>query len=230
MSNVGKVILLVGSPKAKNSTSESLGSYLLDQIVESGVGDKIETETIRIHSYLRSEEKIQDILSKVYEAELLLLAFPLYIDSLPWPVIRLLELISEHRPTTGQKMPKIAVICNCGFPESSQNVLAVQICQLFASGVGMDWLGGLALGGGGAIGGKSLTELGGLVRNVRTSLDIAALALAAGEVIPGEALELMAKALIPKWLYILIGNHNWKRTARKNGVKGELYNRPYVEQ
>ena len=230
MSTVNKVLLLVGSPKPKDSTSESLGSYLLERIVENSVEGEVETETIRIHTQLRSEEKIEDILSKIDGSDLLLLAFPLYIDSLPRPVIRLLELITEHRSTPPWEKPKIAVICNCGFPESAHNALAIHMCQMFATGAGMGWLGGLPLGGGSAIAGRSLTELGGLVRNVRKALDIAAAALATGEAVPKEAVELLAKPMIPRWLYLLIGNHSWNRTARKNGVKGQLYNRPYAKQ
>ena len=59
---------------------------------------------------------------------------------------------------------------------------------------------------------------------------MAAVALAAGEAVPGESVELLAKPLIPGWLYIFMGNRGWKRVAKKNGVKGELYNRPYVKQ
>jgi len=44
--------------------------------------------------------------------------------------------------------------------------------------------------------------MGGMVRNVTRSLDLAAAALAEGKPVPQEAVELMAKPLVPAWGYI----------------------------
>ena len=51
------------------------------------------------------------------------------------------------------------------------------------------------------------------MRNVK-SLDLAADALAKGEAIPEEAVKLMARPLVPRWLYLLIGNRGWVRGAK----------------
>lgn len=161
-------------------------------------------------------------------ADLIILAFPLYIDSLPAGVIRVLEAIAKHR--LEQKLitsQRFVAICNCGFPESNHIDPALLICKRFAAEAGMKWAGGLALGGGEAIHGEHLVEAGGRGRYAVQALDLAADALARGESVPREASKLMAKPIIPSWLYRLFGQHGWKKEAGKYGTLRELKARPY---
>ena len=85
-----RVLLLVGSPRTHKSTSHALGSYLLDQMAARGV----QTDIIHIYTVLKSPEKMRLLLEKLDAADLAVLAFPLYVDSLPAPVILLLERIA----------------------------------------------------------------------------------------------------------------------------------------
>src|SRR3990172_5238263 len=145
-----KVLLLVGSPKGSGSTSEALGSYLLERMGERG----IVTEVARVPSSLRTEEERKGLLHAVGSADLLILATPLYADSLPSGVTRLLEIVAAEggrSPWHGGK--SFAALINCGFPEARQCDTAIAICRCFAREAGMEWAGGLALGGGESIGG-----------------------------------------------------------------------------
>ncbi len=223
MAEPRRALLLVGSPRAE-STSESLGTYLLDRLGERG----FEGETIRVRAALRSEERKVELLRAVDESDLVVFAFPLYYDALPAAVTRALEYISKVRKAGGAATgPQLAVIVNNGFPEASQNEIALAICRRFAQETGFEWAGGLALGGGGSVGGKPLKELGGRVRNAMEALDLAATALADGRPIPQEAVELIAKQSVPGWLYRLFGNLGWLLQARKNGILRRLRARPY---
>jgi len=185
------------------------------------------SDTIQLHKLLDTPEKEAELLAKVGGSDLIVLAFPLYVDSLPWPVTRALELIAEHRGTASQKRPGFMVLCNCGFPEASQTSLAIRMCRVFASQADMEWLGGLALGAGGAIAGRPLQDLGGMVRNVTRALDMTATTLAKGDDVPEAAIELLARSMMPRRLYLMGGDHGWKKAARRNGVKGRLCDRPY---
>lgn len=118
-------------------------------------------------------------------------------------------------------------ICQSGFPEAHQNQTALAICRCFSREAGFTWAGGLALGGGGAINGQPLEKLGGMMRNVRKALDLAAGALAAGSPVPEEACALIRKPLVPGWIYLLMGNLMWKMQARKNGSSKKMNDRPY---
>lgn len=226
MNTPEQALLLIGSPKVARSTSESLGMYLLDKIREQGV----EAEKILIATALKTDGGIDGLLRALDRSDLIILAFPLYIDSLPYPVIKALELIARHRQKKGVVGKKrFAAICNCGFPEAEHTGTALAMCRQFARETGIEWAGGLGLGGGEAIDGRHLNERGGMVRNVKRSLEITADALSRGEGVPGEAITLMSKRLMPAWLYLLVGGFGWKRRAWKNWVIGKMNDQPYLK-
>jgi multimeric flavodoxin WrbA len=222
MSSDGKrVLLLVGSPKAAGeSASEALGAYVIEKMDQRGWN----SETIFIRTSLQSDKGRAMLLEAVENADLIILSFPLYVDSLPAPVIEAMELIFMHGL---EKEARFAVIANCGFPEAQHNNLALAICRRFAKAAGMEWVGGLALGMGGALSGKPLEDQGGMVRSVVKSLNLAVEALANDESIPDEAIGLMARPLIPAWMYTTIGNIGWRRQAKRYGTRKKLHDRPY---
>lgn len=217
-------VLLVGSPKGAKSTSESLGTYLVDPLEENGW----QTEKVRINRSLKSDQGQEELLSAIDSSDLLILAFPLYVDSLPSRLIKAMEIIAEHRKAIEEpKKPQLLAIANSGFPEAHQNDTALAICRRFAKESAIEWIGGLALGGGGAIDGRSLDNAGGMVRNVKKSLDLTALALIEGKPVPQDAIDLMAKPLVPTRLYLFLGNKRWKKQAKKNGVWKKINDQPY---
>ncbi len=219
------ILLLVGSPKGSSSTSASLGNYLTLRLEEFGLS----VEKNYIYKHIRKEEGQKELLSKVNNADLIILAFPLYIDCLPAGVIKALELIANHRKSLNNSKKKgLVVLINCGFPEAEQNNIAIAICKIFAREVGFEWKGALALGMGGAIGGRSLEERGGMVRNVRKGYNLAAQALSEGRDIPEEAIELVAKRFMPITLYTKMGNLGWNRQAKKFGARKKIKAKPYL--
>lgn len=224
MTQKGKALLLIGSAKRPHSNSESLGTYLLERLKEQG----FEPENLFLHRSLKSDDGTLSLLEAVDRADLIILASPLYIDSLPHLVTKTLELIGEEHHKKERAAPqRFTCIINCGFPEAQHTDTAVAICRKFAMETGFTWAGGLGLGGGESLNAKPLKELGGMVRNTVKSLDLTADALSQGKDVPQEAIELMAKPFIPRWLYILFGGIGWKRRARKYGARKKLNNRPY---
>jgi hypothetical protein len=220
MSKSKQALLLVGSPRGLKSTSASLGQYLLGKLQNGG----FKTEQLHVQQAMRSNEAQVHMLEQVGESDLLVLAFPLYIDSLPAPVITALELIAKQRKdAVSPKNQRFLAIVNNGFPEASQNSTAVAICRRFASEAGIEWAGGLSLGGGGAVAGNKLEDAGAMLRNVRKALDLAANDLLEGRAVSAEAVELMAKPLAPKWLYLFFGNREWKKMAKKYGAQNKLH-------
>jgi multimeric flavodoxin WrbA len=222
-----KALLIVGSPKTKSpSTSGVLGGYLLGRLKAHGW----DTESLTLRAGLRLEAGQQELLSATDRADLLLLAFPLYVDSLPFLVTKALEVIAFHRQTLpNRRAQRLVAIVNNGFPEAAQNALALAICRRFADQSGIAWAGGLAMGAGEALSsGQSLTapHRSALpVRHVIDSLDMAGAALAEGRSVPAEAAQLIAKRPIPllhssvwRWLFVRIGNRYWRRRAAGFGV------------
>jgi len=205
-------LLLVGSPKGlKRGSSARLGGLLFDHLEKTGIN----TDACHIHATLRSRDP-QSLRRAAAAADLVVLATPLYVDSLPAPVIWAMEQLSaEALPELTQEPPRrFAALINCGFPEPSQNATCAGICRQFAQSMGFEWAGVLTLGSAGAP-----------TRRVRRAIELAAAALAAGEVIPEEAC--LPRPVVPPRLYPL-ANFVWKLQARSQGTKGNLRATPYA--
>lgn len=112
-----------------------------------------------------------------------------------------MALIEARRRAVPPPFPqRLMGIVNSGFPETHQNSVALAICREFALQSGFTWTGGLALGGGGAVGGDPLTAAnrsGAPVKNLIAALDITAATLAGGLPVPAEAARLFTKNGIP---------------------------------
>ncbi|MDU5082165.1 hypothetical protein CIW83_15630 [Tissierella sp. P1] len=224
MLNEKKALLLIGSPKKKNSTSESLGNYLLEGLNKKGYI----SEKLHIISILKDD--VEGLFAKVNDADIVIVSAPLYVDSLPSPLIKAFELIGQNRKgMSNSKSQRFISIVNNGFPESFHSNTALKICKIFADNAGFQWLGGLAIGCSPAINGMPIKNLGGMTRNIVKSLDITIDKIAKNESIPLEAINLVSKEIIPSWLYTLIANRGWKIQARKFNAHKSLYIKPYIK-
>jgi hypothetical protein len=238
-SSPGRALLLVGSPKVKSpSTSGILGGYVLEQLKQRGW----DTEALTLRANLLRGEGQVEFLSCLDRSDLLILAFPLYIDALPFLATQALEVMAAHLRAQPPEHPKrFFAISNNGFPEAHHNALALAICQRFAVDTGLIWSGGLALGAGEALcSGQPLTgaERTGRppVKHVIQALDMASAALADGQPVPAEAVKLIAKTPIPlmpfslwRWLFVRIGRQHWQQQADQNQVsQEELLAQPYA--
>jgi multimeric flavodoxin WrbA len=220
---IQRAVLLVGSPRTKKSTSASLGGYLFEQLAERG----IQTETIQLYTSINSPQRTKSMLAAIDGADLVVLAFPLYVDTLPAPVISALEKIAEHRKLN-HTPTRFAAISNCGFSEAKHTETALAICAEFARQNGFSWMGSLALGGGqGLVGGTPLKDLDGRAIPIKQALEISATTLANGQPIPQSARDILARPIIPNWLYKMFGGFGWKQAAKQYGVKKQLRAKPY---
>ncbi|NTU55402.1 MAG: NAD(P)H-dependent oxidoreductase [Anaerolineales bacterium] len=220
---VKRAVLLVGSPRTKKSTSASLGDYLFEQLNLRGV----ETQTFQIYTMLNSPAKMDELFAALDSADLAVLAFPLYVDTLPAPVISLLERIALHRKTKPANY-HFSAIANCGFPEAHHTENALSICAEFARQNGFNWMGSLALGAGeGIVHGTPLKDLDGRAMPIKKALELAAESLSQGKPIPQSARDLLTRPIIPGWMYKLLGGFGWRQTARQYGAQKQLRAKPY---
>jgi multimeric flavodoxin WrbA len=232
-----RALLIVGSPKINApSTSCVMGSYLLKRLGECGW----ESEVLTLRAGISREDGSAGLLAGVDHAGLILLAFPLYADALPYLVTKALAVIATHRQTTARQSSKrLVAIVNSGFPEIQQNAVALAICEEFAAQSGIAWAGGLALAGGGMIGGQPLTETkrsGPSVKHVIQALDLTAAALSDGFPVPAQAIKLMAKNPVPympfalwRLIYMRFGGKGFEQEAARNGIsRDRLLDQPYA--
>lgn len=197
---VRRALLIVGSPKTLSpSTSSVLGEELLGRLAVAGW----QTESLTLKHRTCREAGKAELLAAVDRADLILLAFPLYIDAFAYLVTKALEVIAEHRLAAGDgaRPQGLCALANNGFPEAHQTYLALSILRRVAARSGMTWLGGMALGAGEAtIGGhplKASSDSGIPLFRISRALDAAGAALARGEAVPAEALQGMARVPIP---------------------------------
>lgn len=226
-----KALLVVGSPKGKRSVSRALGVALAGRLEAGGWA----VEEMAASAALRSSEERHRLYKAVDEADVVVVSFPLYVDQLPAPLIQTLELLADRRngaqgatPWPGPLVQRLVAVVQCGFPETHQTRPAVDIMRQFARQAGFQWAGALALGMGGAVGGRPLDKAAGMLRNVVQAIDMTAASLLSGGGVTEEASALMARPLMPRRLYHLAANWGFRRQIERHGARKRAYDRPYA--
>lgn len=208
------ITFINGSPRRRRSTSSSI----IDSM-RSLIRDRMQS---RVFDAYDLDLDDNELLRSVADSRFLILVSPLYVDSLPSEVVEMMQVLER----AGLEGASFMVIFNCGFPESTHNDTVIDICRNFSTANGMNWLGGLAIGGGGAIDGRPLSPSG-PERNVLKSLAIVCDSIVEGVPIPEEAFVLASRQFFPVWLYMIAANHLWRTRAKAPGVKNPLKHRPY---
>ena len=227
MSAPRKALLLVGSPKPGDSTSESLGAYLFEELEKRGVA----TETMHVTKAVRNEESMEELRAAVgvrRPHRPLVPSVHRQPAGADDPRARAASRRAAGEASAAGRRPAFVAICQSGFPEVDHNEVAVEICRNFAQDAGFEWAGGLILAAGGMVGGQPLRKLQGMMRSAVKALDLTAEALAAGRPVPDEAVQLMAKPPIPKIGYRFMANWGWRSQFKKRGRGGSLKDQPYA--
>ena len=211
MSRLQKAVCLVGSPRGTRSTSQVLGTQLLEELEKQGVSGSLWRTT----EMRERQENYAAFAAALADADLLLLSFPLYVDTLPADLIRVLTWLAADEEKLHLGGKRLTALVNSGFPEAEQNDIALAQCACFARQCGLQWCGGLSLGGGAALNGRPLSDFGAALHHVRGALKEAAGALAAGSEIPTEAARQLARPFMPAWAYLNLGA---QRRPRKKDI------------
>lgn len=223
---MSRALLLVGSPKPQASASRTFAEAVGARVAARGWETRIE----RIAPAFSDTDRMSGLLAAIGESDLIIIAFPVYVDSLPAPVLKLLQTwkaaVDDGSLEVGTG-GRLAVLTQCGFPEANHCDVAVETCRLFAEEVGIEWAGALAFGMGGAIEGGSI-ERSPLAKRL-SALDAAAEALAEQRAIPQSARDAFARPLAPGWLYPLVGGLIWRRQARRRGCTQPITSRRYAQ-
>lgn len=213
-----RALLLVGSAKARGtSVSEAMGQALLDRLAASGW----DTATGHLAEMVKLGRPDVQELSELLEAvDLCVLATPVYIDCLPALVLAALDRLGA--PEVWERRPVFVPIVQCGFPELTHTVLALEVLAAAAEARGLRWGGHLACGAGPALEGRSLAEPNGPATHVVRGLDLAAAALDRGEPVSVEASAEFGVSTMPDWLYRTMGNVGWVARAWQHGAAFSL--------
>ena len=199
-----KIIIINGSPKTIKSNSEILGNYLFPLLKENNI-----KKYYSIYFQLNDKTK-----NEIYNSDVLIFIFPLYVDGIPSNLLKLLVKFEKEnvvRPKT-----KIYCIVNNGFYEGKQNFLALLHMKNWCKKVNAKWGQGIGIGSGELLPYLKRFKLGqGPLKNLekilsRFSRNILTL---------NSDKNIYINPNWPKSLYFIQGSFSWILKARKNNIK-----------
>ena len=213
------VAILVASARAPgSSTSESLARYFGEQLQRGGA----EVQVVPATAFARDAANAGRAARQLADADVLVVASPLYFDSLPYLGVLALEQVRDARRAHPVRRPaRLVGLLNCGFPEPEQLRFALALLREFARDAGYCFAGALPVGGGEAIHGRPLDDTGGMTRHQRAALDSAAASLASGAMVPEAASAQAAQLFIPAPLFRLAGWWGWRTQAHAHHLRGK---------
>ena len=198
-----KVAFIVGSPKAKNSTSEKLLQALSDRLPKADI-EWVFTNDL-------SEDDLIDETSKIPKNDVIVIAFPVYIDSIPSHLLKFLRKL-QKACRKSESSARVYCIANCGFYEPANADVAIDMVKLWISYSKLVLGRAIALGAGGIVHGQTIGE--GALQNYGLALDELASNIMADE--GGETLYFTPN--ISQSQYISDSHKAWENAAKKRGL------------
>ena len=101
----------------------------------------------KVTEKLRTPADHARILEQLKDARTVVFGVPLYVDGLPSHVLRFLEEMETFCRQNGLRL-NVCCVANNGFIEGCQNEPLMQILENFCSRAGLNWIGGVGIGGG----------------------------------------------------------------------------------
>lgn len=197
------VALINASPKAKGSAS----GILLDDM-KACLGGRVDVEEI----CFRTGKITEDMIAKLQKADTWVVAFPLYIDSLPSHLISCLKQL--EKVTWKCANLNIYGIANCGFYEGNQAEPALNVIKNWCAKAGCVYQGSLGVGGGGAI---AVSEQYGGKKGIRSRIYKAVKDMAEHIIKKEGAMNKYATVAFPRFIYRLCVHRFWCNMVKENG-------------
>lgn len=196
-------ILINGSQKVKESNSIHFLKYISKYL------DKYEIYSLK-------EDDYEEIIEKIKEADNIVVAFPLYVDSPNTLTLSFLDYVIDNNIAINKN---IYFVINCGFLEGEQNITALNIVKNWADKVKAACGGSVLIGAGEVAGVKRFKFLSGKVfKNLKRL----------GQAVNNNGFigdNICRVGLLTKKLFCKIANISWNRQGKANGLtKNNLYN------
>jgi hypothetical protein len=203
-----RIALINGSPKGKNSASECILKDLEGLLKNSNcIIDELKISKPQI-----SKEEMEHL----SECNVLVFAFPLYVDGIPSHLLSCLVDLEMHFAANENKGISVYALVNCGFYEAHQTKLAIEMMENWCAKAGLKWGQGLGIGAGGMLLSLKGVPIGyGPKKSFALPFQQLAgniEACAAGE-------SLFVTPNFPRILYKLAAEMGWRRSIKANGLK-----------
>lgn len=199
-----KIIIINGSPKTIKSNSEILGNYLFPLLKENNI-----KKYYSIYFQLNDKTK-----NEIYNSDVLIFIFPLYVDGIPSNLLKL--LVNFEKENVVRPKTKIYCIVNNGFYEGKQNFLALLHMKNWCKKVNAKWGQGIGIGSGELLPYLKKFKLGqGPLKNLEKILN----RFSRNILTLNSDKNIYINPNWPKSLYFIQGSISWILKARKNNIK-----------
>lgn len=218
------IVAVVAASNRRRSNSAAIARFLADALAAEGA--QMRYVEVAASGGLSGEFAAAE--EALAGCRHVILVASLYHDTLNYMATAVLEAWAEH---AGSVLPNgpidFSAIVHSGYPEPVHTEVALAVCRRFAGEVGWRWRGGFTAGATSSIGGRDLAVSGPMTRHLRQALERTARAIACGEPVPEEAVEMGSRVLLPTWLFIPLANWAMRREARRAHTR-DLDARPYA--
>ena len=199
-----KIIIINGSPKTVKSNSEILENYLFPLLKENNI-----KKYYSIYFQLNDKTK-----NEIYNSDVLIFIFPLYVDGIPSNLLKL--LVNFEKENVVRPETKIYCIVNNGFYEGKQNFLALLHMKNWCKKVKAKWGQGIGIGSGELLPYLKKFKLGqGPLKNLEKILN----RFSRNILTLNSDKNIYINPNWPKSLYFIQGSISWILKARKNNIK-----------
>ena len=131
------MLVINASPRMRNGNTNKSLEKVINKLALS-------KDTIQYLYNIKDQETIE---KKLPTAEVILFAFPLYVDAPTSALLNLMKKIQSNKDLY-RNQPIMYVLMNCGFYEAIQNETAIQIMKHFCDRVDFKWGQAFARGAG----------------------------------------------------------------------------------
>lgn len=202
------IAMINGSPKPANSNS-GIMLGMLDPLISTGNELAYYTPNKRP---LTPEQY-----SELCRMDVLVIAFPLYVDGIPSHLFRLLATLEEYLKSEREQEIYVYALINNGFYEGSQNHIALDILKHWCTRAGVHFGQALGQGAGEMMGFLEKVPPGkGPLKNLGKAMQ--SLADNIGSRSADESM--LFSPNFPRFAWKFSATHSfWNATARKNGLK-----------
>lgn len=199
-----KLVFANGSPKTKNSASENVLVMLKKQFTDK--------DTI-VEVNFRTPSLNEENMEQIAECNVIVLAFPLYVDGIPSHMLNCLYQMETYLKANPKNDILVYAIVNCGFYEGKQSSLALEMVKNWCKKAGIKWGQGLGIGGGGMLPMISnIPEGKGPAKNLWRALKTLANNISTNS--GGE--NIFISPNFPRFLYKLSAEAGWRQLIKSN--------------
>lgn len=202
-----KIAMINGSPKLKESNSSALL-----KILESSLPKGHEITYYSLNKKPLTEEQYKTLC----HTDVLVFAFPLYIDAIPSHLFRMLVELEAYIKTEPKTSISVYGMVNNGFFEGQQNHIALEILENWCIRCGLSYGQGIGQGAGEMLAFVQNVPLGhGPVKNLGNAIN----SLVGHIVAKSKGTNLFSVVNYPHFAWQFSAHSFWNSSAKKNGLK-----------